>query len=361
MRYSWFSFASRTLFRALVLLCCFAAAVALDGCRRKKAAELFTFSPPPQNVWVGYFRFDEYGGGDIGEENPTAIFVGHTLTVRQTADDSLRANLSASGFRHSSDLDCTVDEVEDTLNVYFHRYGENHDSTLGTYKSGDLLLSFVREKYTVLTNWQAYKPAYTKLTAKRQGTVYFMKDNEDAVPNVDVTTFPAFWSEYVQTLKARDSVKLTYMTAFPLVGSNYVRPEGALTDIVSRTDFMTNYQVVLFPALRKVLETKTASDFTSSIKAKKDNIYLPNGIVPEGAQVYRLTVSSQELRKFTEFTAEQVSDKAIIKEQTDILKRENKIAKELQAEYAWAIFVARIQGKYRVCYMGVAPKVDTPL
>jgi hypothetical protein len=88
---------------------------------------------------------------------------------------------------------------------------------------------------------------------------------------------------------------------------------------------------------------------------------LPNGIVPEGAQVYRLTVSSQELRKFTEFTAEQVSDKAIIKEQTDILKRENKIAKELQAEYAWAIFVARIQGKYRVCYMGVAPTVHTPL
>jgi Family of unknown function (DUF5991) len=351
--------ALRTVFRACLLLCCVGAVFALDGCRRKKnSADLFTFSPPSQNVWVGYFRFDEYGGGDIGEENPTAIFVGHTLTVRQSIDDSLRANLSASGFRHSSDLDCTVEEVDDTLHVYFYRYGENHDSTLGKYKDGELLLSLVREKYTVLTYWQSYKPAYTPFTVKRQGTVYFMKDNEDAVPNVDVTPFEAFWTEYVQTLKARDSVKITYMTSFPLVGSNYVRPEGALTDIVSRTDFMTNYQVALFPALRKVMETKLSRDFTSSIKTKKDNVYLPNGVVPEGVQVYRLTVNSQELRRYTTLTAEQISDKAIIKEQSDILKRQNKIAKELQTEYAWAILVARIQGKYRVCYMGVAPKVE---
>lgn len=40
----------------------------------------------PTNIWVGYFRFDEYGGGDIGEASPTAIFVGHVLTVRQSGD-----------------------------------------------------------------------------------------------------------------------------------------------------------------------------------------------------------------------------------------------------------------------------------
>lgn len=338
-------------------------AFTLEGCRKKKkGTDLFTFEAPPSNVWVGYFRFDEYGGGDIGEENPTAIFVGHTLTVRQTTGDSLRANLSASGIRHSSDLDCRVEEVDDTLHIYFDRYGENHDTTKGTYRKDTLLMSLVRSKYTILTTWHAYKPVHIPLTARRQGAVSFMKDNEDAVPNIDIAPFSAFWSEYTQTLKAGDSVKIAYMTAFPLVGSNYVRPEGALTDLVSKTDFMTNYQILFFPALRKVLENKKSSDFVSGTKNLDDNSYLPNGIVPQGTQMYRVNITAAELSKFLAsgaIAAEAQTAKALEKEQNEILKRENKIAKDLRNEAVWTVIVARLQGKYRVCYIGISPRKNT--
>jgi hypothetical protein len=370
-------FTARALLRITCVCCLCASLLILDGCRRKRGSsstDLFTFSPPPSNVWVGYFRFDEYGGGDIGEDSPTAVFVSHTLTIRQTTGDSLRANLSASGVRHLSDIDCRVEEIDDTLKLYFDRYGENHDSTLGTYRKDTLLLSLVRSNYTLSTTWAAYKPTHVSLAAHRQGSVFFMKDNEDAVPNVDIAPFAAFWSEYTQTLKAGDSVKIAYMTAFPLVGSNYVRPEGALTDIVSKTDFMMNYQVALFPALRKVLENKKASDFQSSTKTVADNIYLPNGLVPQGAQMYRVNISSSELAKFLSSNAAQQSTaqqetnaqgmkesaKDLAKEQADILKRKNKIAKELSAEYGWSVIVARLQGKYRICYMGIAPKATEP-
>ncbi len=356
--------------RLILLGLCVALLFTLDGCRRKKrsSTDIFSFDPPPSNVWVGYFRFDEYAGGDIGEETPTAIFVGHTLTIRQTSQDSLRANLSASGIRHSSDLDCRVEEIDDTLHLYFHRYGESHNPTLGQYAKDTLLLSLVRTGYTITTRWNAYKPVHNKLTEQRQGKVYFMKDNEDAVPNIDTVPFAAYWTEYTKSLQARDSVKVAYMTAFPLVGSNYVRPEGALTDLVSKTDFMLNYQVALFPAFRKVLETKDASAFQASTKTERDNIYLPNGIVPQGAQMYRVDVSSKEMMRFMVNPASAPSPasnlaptdnpKELAKEQADILKRQNKIAKELQKEYAWTLIVARLQGKYRVCYMGVAPKAN---
>lgn len=355
-------FAQKRVLLSVSILCLsIGTLLMLNGCRRKNGSstDLFVFSPPPSNVWVGYFRFDEYGGGDVGEDYPTAVFVGHTLTVRQVVGDSLRANLSASGIRHSSDLDCRVQEIDDTLHVYFDRYGENHNAALGKYAKDTLLFSLVRSNYTIYTRWNAYKPVHTKPTSENSSpAVFFMKDNEDAVPNTDVTPFAAFWSEYTQTLKVRDSVKIAYMTAFPLVGSNYIRPEGALTDIVSKTDFIRNYQVALFPALRKVLEMKKASDFESSTKAVKDNIYLPNGLVPQGSQMYRLNISSKEMARFLATGAEQPSEKSLEKEQADILKRKNKIAKELQAEYTWSVIVARLQGKYRVCYMGVAPSAE---
>lgn len=354
--------------RCLMLGLCVALLFTLDGCRRKKrssSADIFSFDAPPSNVWVGYFRFDEYGSGDVGEEIPTAIFVGHTLTVRQTAQDSLRANLSASGIRHSSDLDCRVEEIDDTVHLYFQRYGENHNPTLGQYAKDTLLFSLVRTGYTITTRWHAYKPVHTTITQQRQGKVYFMKDNEDAVPNIDTVPFSAYWAEYTKSLRARDSVKVAYMTAFPLVGSNYVRPEGALTDLVSKTDFMLNYNIALFPAFRKVLEMKDSSAFRSSIKTERDNIYLPNGIVPQGAQMYRLDILSKEMLRFMGSAAATPSNasaadnpKELAKEQSDILKRQNKIAKELQKEYAWTLIVARLQGKYRVCYMGVAPKAN---
>ncbi len=331
--------------------------ITLESCQKKRGSasgyEIGT-SVSVNNIWVGYFRFDEYGGGDIGEANPTAIFVGHVLTVRQSGD-SLRANLSANGTHHSSDLICTVSEIDDTLKVFFQRYGENHDSITGTYQVGAHLFSLVRNKYTLFTKWDKYKPVYVAFTPKFQGSVCFMKENEDNVPNIDIEPFSAYWAEYVQSLAAQDSVKLAYMTAFPLVGSNYVRPEGALTDIVSKTDFILNYHVVLFPALRKVLQSKKSSDFQARPKTEDDNIYLPNGIVPVGAQLYCLTVTSQELNKFIEIAPDPADAKQLTKEQAEILRRNNKIAKELSAEYRWALYVARLQGKYRVCYIGVAP------
>ncbi|MFY7997050.1 MAG: DUF5991 domain-containing protein [Candidatus Kapaibacteriota bacterium] len=343
---------------ALTLLVIFAAN--LSGCRKKRGSgseyEL-GISTPTNNVWVGYFRFDEYGGGDIGEANPTAVFVGHVLTVRQSGD-SLRANLSANGHHHSSELICTVTETDDTLKVFFQRYGGNHDSTTGKYPLGAHLLSLVRSNYTISTTWAAYKPIYMEITPKRQGSVCFMKENEDDVPNIDMEEFPAYWAEYVKTLAAQDSVKLAYMTVFPLVGSNYVRPEGALTDIVSKTDFMLNYHVVLFPALRKVLQNKKASDFQARIKTEDHSIFLPNGLVPLGAQLLRLTVRSQELNKFAEIPDDKADTKLLTKEQAEILRRNNKIAKELSAEYRWAVYVTRLQGKYRICYIGVEPKED---
>ena len=69
---------------------------AFEGCRKKVGSTgeyEFGTSTTAQNIWLDIFNFDEYGGGDIGEANPTAIFVGHVLTVRQSGD-SLRANLS---------------------------------------------------------------------------------------------------------------------------------------------------------------------------------------------------------------------------------------------------------------------------
>ncbi|MBL7990812.1 MAG: hypothetical protein JNN25_05195 [Candidatus Kapabacteria bacterium] len=347
--------APRVVFALLTLglVMCFA----LEGCRKKRGATgeyEFGTSTPAQNIWVGYFHFDEYGGGDIGEANPTAIFVGHVLTVRQSGD-SLRANLSANGPHHSSELICSVNEKDDTLNVYFQRYGENHDSVTGKYQIGAHLFSLVRDKYTLYTKWDSYKPVHIPFTPKLQGSVCFMKENEDNVPNIDIEPFSAYWAEYVQALTTQDSVKLAYMTAFPLVGSNYVRPEGALTDIVSKTDFMMNYHVVLFPALRKVLQVKKASDFQARPKTEDDNIYLPNGLVPVGAQLYCLTVTSTELNRFTEIAPEMTDTKQLTKEQAEILRRNNKIAKELNADYKWAFYVARLQGKYRVCYVGVAP------
>jgi hypothetical protein len=329
----------------------------VGGCQKKRSTSGeydFGTATPTNNIWVGYFRFDEYGGGDIGEANPTAVFVGHVLTVRQSGD-SLRANLSANGPHYSSDLICTVSEKDDTLKIFFQRYGENHDSTTGKYNIGAHLFSLVRHKYTLSTMWSSYKPVYINFTPKLQGSVCFMKENEDNVPNVDIEPFSAYWTEYTQSLTAQDSVKLAYMTAFPLVGSNYVRPEGALTDIVSKTDFMLNYHVVLFPALRKVLQSKKSSDFQARIKTDDDSIYLPNGLVPVGAQLYCLTVTSKELNKFTEIIPNLTDTKQLTKEQTEILRRNNKIEKELNANYRWAFYVARLQGKYRVCYVGVAP------
>lgn len=185
-----------------------------------------------------------------------------------------------------------------------------------------------------------------------------MKENEDDIPNIDIDEFPAYWAEYVQTLAAQDTVKLAYMTAFPLVGSNYVRPEGALTDIVSKTDFMLNYHIVLFPALRKVIQTKKSSDFQSRVKTDDDSIFLPNGLVPVGAQLYRLTIKSQELNRFTEIVENKTDSKQLSKEQADILHNNNKIAQKLSAEYRWSVYVARLQGRYRVCYIGVDPEAE---
>ncbi|MCS6808259.1 MAG: DUF5991 domain-containing protein [Bacteroidota bacterium] len=331
----------------------------VSGCRKKRGSQSnyeLGIGTAPTSVWVGYFRFDEYGGGDIGEANPTAVFVGHLLTVRQSGD-SLRANLSANGPQYSSELLCTVLEVDDTLKVFFQDYGANHSTAIGgTYTPGAHLLSLVRSKYTVLTWWYAYKPVYIPLKPERQGGVWFMKENEDDIPNVDIEDFPTYWAEYTKALATKDSMRIAYMTAFPLVGSNYARPEGALTDIVSKSDFMTNYRVVLFPALYSTLQTKRAEDFRVGKKTKEHSVFLPNGLVPVGVELYRLLISSQELEQSTEKLRN--ASQELSKEQTEILQRNNKIAKELQAEYKWAIYVARLQGRYRVCYIGVAPKDD---
>ncbi len=353
-----FAFPLRHCLSVCLLLIILSFSFTASGCRKKRGASTdyeLGIGTAPTNVWVGYFRFDEYGGGDIGEANPTAIFVGHVLTVRQ-AGDSLRANLSANGTHHSGELICTVTEVGDTLKVFFQKYGANHDSTTGKYKVGEPLLSLVRTKYTISTLWYAYKPVHIPFTEKRQGSVCFMKENEDDVPNMDIEEFAPYWAEYTKALAAKDSVKIAYMTAFPLVGSNYVRPEGALTDIVSKTDFMMNYHIALFPALYKVLQSKQASDFQAGVKTKEQSIFLPNLSVPVGAQLYRLTISSQELRKFTELTTQADESKDLTKEQAAILQQKNKIAKELEAEYKWAVYVARLQGRYRLCYVGVAPE-----
>jgi hypothetical protein len=328
-----------------------------SSCRKKRGSPetVLPFDPTPvQNVWVGYFNFDEYGGGDIGESNPTPIFVGHILTVRALGD-SLRGNLTATGFQHSSDIDCSVRESADTLNVYFLHYGDNHDTSDGSYTKGELLLSLVRQNYAIFTKWKAYKPVFFKLSPRHneQSLVSFMKENDDDVPDIDIAPFDVYWSAVTQTLRLQDSVKLAYMTSFPLVGSNYVRPEGALTDLVSRTDFVNNYQVVMFPALRKVLQLKKASDFRQTVKTPNDNIFLPNGVVPVGAQVYRLAISSKELQQFQQVIAP--DEAKLLKEQAEVLKRNNKLAKDLENDYGWAVYVARLRGKYRICYVGVEP------
>jgi hypothetical protein len=334
----------------------------LEGCRRKVGSPdpVLPFDPTPvQNVWVGYFHFDEYGGGDIGESNPTPIFVAHVLTVRAVGD-SMRANLSATGFRHSADIECTVREVDDTLSIFFSRYGDNHDTANGAYTKGEPLISLIRRNnYALFTQWHAYKPVfYTSLLRRgTQPVVSFMNESDNEVPDVDIAPFDAYWSEIVRTLRGQDSIKLAYMTTFPLVGSNYVRPEGALTDIVSKTDFINNYQVVMFPALRKVLELKKAGDFEQTVKTAADNIFLPNGVVPVGAQLYRLTIKSRELQQFQRIV--QPDEKILLAEQADILKRDNKLAKDLSRDYGWAVYVARLRGKYRICYVGVQPNRDS--
>jgi hypothetical protein len=60
--------------------------------------------------------------------------------------------------------------------------------------------------------------------------------------------------------------------------------------------------------------------------------------VPIGAQLYCLTVASEELNKFIEIAPDPMDAKKLTKEQTKTLRRNNKIAKELSAEYRWALY-----------------------